>query len=801
MKVSEAWLKQWVDYDFSGEKLKDQLTNAGLEVDARIMVAGEFTNIIVAKVVSLHPHPNAQKLTICKVDTGKEILQIICGASNVCNNLKVALALPGAVLPDNFKIKETKLRGELSQGMLCSYSELKIDRDSDGIIELDDDAPVGMDLRQYLQLDDHVLEIELTPNRADCLGMVGIAREVAALNNLVLKEVDLKISKIDIDDTLNVSLDSPQLCPQYAKRIIKNINPDIKTPLWMREALLRAGIRPKFVIVDITNYVMLELGQPMHAFDLEKIEGDIYVRSAKPNEKMVLLDDTKVTLDNSELLITDDKKPLALAGIMGAKDSAVNESTRDILLESALFNPKAISGVARRFGLQSDSAQRFERGVDKKLQVLALQRATELVLDIAGGKAGPIVLVNSLEHLPQDISINFNPSKVKTLTGVDLPFALMKDILVRLGFVVVEKNDEATSQNSEATWLVRVPSHRMDIKIDVDLVEEIIRVNGYENLPSLKIPANLKTGTIDFNETIAKKIGNFLSNRGYSEVISYSFIDPKLQSILFPDTKALSLLNPISQELSQMRLSIIPGLIAAMIYSFYRQCHSFRLFETGTVFMPDDNGFVEQHKISGLISGLQNELNWIDQKRKFDFYDLKGDVEALLKSMKVQEFKFEPIDDVLLHPGKSAKIVVQNEIKGYLGAIHPKILSELDFDNDVFVFEIDSSLFANTSKVQYKQISRYPKIRRDLSFLVAKDVNAAQIKAQVQQVIPQSILKGFEVFDVYSGESIAQDKKSLAIALTLQDDHRTLIDSEVNEMIKAVVIKLEDNFSIILRDQ
>lgn len=792
MKVSEAWLKEWVDYSFSGQELQEQLTRAGLEVESRMPVSGEFSNVVVGQVLETRAHPNAQKLTICDVTTGKETLQIICGAPNVCKNLKVAVALDKAVLPGNFKIKETKLRGELSQGMLCSYKELGIDRESEGIIELADDAPVGMPFVDYLFLNDHVLDIDITPNRADCLSILGVAREVAALNNLKLKKPELALSEVSIDDSLDVHIDNPELCPQYAGRVIKGISSKVETPIFIKERLLRCGIRPKYLVVDITNYVMLEFGQPMHAFQLEKIKGDIRVRTAKENEILELLDETQVTLKNSELVIADDEKALALAGIMGAKDSAIGEVTEDIFLESALFMPRAIMGVARRFALTSDSAQRFERGVDKALQVLALNRATELILKIAGGKAGPITLVSDSNHLPEDIKVEFNPEKVKRLTGLAVEMQLMQDILTNLGCSIV-KND--------SSWSVRVPSYRYDLKIAEDLIEEILRINGYDKLPSHEIPAVLKKGSYEPLENVQRKLSNILCNRGYSQAISYSFVDPKLQSLLFNENQTLDLLNPISQELSQMRISLLPGLLAALIYNLHRQINQIRLFETGVVFLNTDNKIIEQNMISGLLAGDKNEFNWVDEKRKFDFYDLKGDVEILFKALNIENPTFAPASHEFLHPGKSAQISVNNKVVGYIGALHPKILDVLDITSDIFVFEIACDVFLEPKIPQYKYISKYPKIRRDLSFLIAKEVSRTEVENTVSSIIPQDKLKGFEVFDVYMGKNVPEGKKSLAIALTLQDDHRTLVDNEINDMIKAVVQELEEKFSIILREQ
>lgn len=794
MKISYSWLKEWVNCDLNVNDLAKQLTLAGLEVDAIYDVAGDFNNVIVAEVLSTKPHPDAQKLTICNVTTNERTLQIVCGAPNVRANLKVALALEGAKLPNGLVIKNAKLRGELSEGMLCSSEELKIDFDNlDGIMELPTDAPVGKSLREYLNLDDTILEIDLTPNRSDCLSILGIAREVAALNNCKLNVKAIETTQIANENSLSVHLDNSTDCPLYCGRVINNINPDSQTPMWMKTKLIHSGIRPIHPVVDVANFVMLELGQPMHAFDLAKLSGDIVVRLAKKNEPLELLDGQEVTLDESVLVISDANAALALAGIMGGNNSAVSENTTDIFLESAYFNPVAISGVARRFGLNTDSSQRFERGVDPNLQALALERATQLLLEIVGGDAGPITLVSDAVNLVQIEKIYFNPDKVKKLTGLEIDKEEILKILQNLNFKV--------SVSEEDNWIVISPSYRFDIKGEVDLIEEIVRLYGYDKLPSAKIIAPLEKGLISFTEEITSKIGSFLKDRGFSESISYSFVDPQLQKVLFPTASPLTLKNPISKDLSQMRVSLIPGLLASMIYNLHRQQNSLKLFEAGIIYDGVDKALKEIPKVGGLITGTFGDLNWSEEKRVVDFYDLKGDIEALFNAFKITDVKYEVNEHPVLHPGKTAEIFIDNNSVGWIGELHPRLKYELGLENDVYLFEIGLSAFKQIHVAEYKNISKYPKIRRDISFLIEKNINSNEVQTAILDVIPKDLLKGFDIFDVYMGKNIPEDKKSIALALTLQDDQRTLVDKEVNDLMDAVIKQLTDKFSIILRDQ
>ncbi len=793
MKVSESWLREWVNPPLDGQQLAAQLTMAGLEVDAVSPVAGEFNKVVVAHVLKTTPHPQADKLTLCEVDAGgATAYNVVCGASNVRSGLKVALALPGANLPGGIQIKETVLRGQPSQGMLCSTTELGLDDSSEGILELASDAPVGVDLREYLALNDQVLDIDLTPNRADCFSMLGVAREVAALNKMTVKAFPIKAAQPKTDEMLAINLTASDACPQYCGRVIRGINPDAITPLWMRERLRRAGLRPLHPVVDVTNYVMMELGQPMHAFDLQTIAGEINVRYGAKNEMLDLLDGQHIELTESVLVIADSNKPLAIAGIMGGEASAVHAETTDIFLESAFFNPIIVAGVARRYGLCSDSSQRFERGVDPALQLGALERATELLQTIVGGRVGPVTQVSDAKLLPGKINISFNPQKVKRLSGLVIAENDMVMILESLGMGV---------ERQQENWTVAVPTHRFDIQLDVDLVEEIIRLYGYDNMTAQPMISSVHAGVINPSERLATQIAAFLSDRGFVETISYSFIDPQLQDAIYPDAETLQLLNPISQELSQMRAGMLPGLIASMIYNVHRQQTAIKFFETGVVFDVVGGKLQERACIAGLMTGECGGLNWCESTQKFDFYDLKGDLEAMFAALNIQDARFMASDQhPALHPGQAARVLIGGKEIGWLGVMHPRLADALDLNDDVILFELSLNELLHAMPVRYKPISKYPQIRRDLSLLVNNKVTAAQIEKAVREVIVNDWLKAFDVFDVYQGESIPAGKTSLAIALTLQDDKRTLVDAEINAIIDAIIRKLEDEFDILLRD-
>jgi len=793
MKVSELWLREWVNPSLTGQQLVTQLTMAGLEVDGFHPVAGNFDHVVVAKVLQTTPHPQADKLTLCEVDAGGSLIKVVCGASNVRAGLMVALALPGATLPGGMTIKESMLRGELSQGMLCSGSELGLEDQSEGIIELAEDAPIGLDLRDYLSLNDHVFEIDLTPNRADCFSVLGVAREVAALNRLPLQVLPCVTIEPTIPDSLAVHVHAPEGCPQYYGRVIRSINPHATTPLWMQERLRRGGIRLLHPVVDVTNYVMLELGQPLHAFDLQTITGTINVRYGHRNEELTLLNGQDVTLNEQILVIADSEKALAIAGVMGGEFSAVQPDTIDVFLESAYFNPLTVAGVARRFGLSSDSSQRYERGVDPTLQARALERATDLLLSIVGGHVGPITSVIHSDQLPSKITILFHPGKVKQLTGLELPEDEMALMLQGLCMVV-----DRESQH----WKVQVPSYRFDVALDVDLVEEITRLYGYDNIQAQPTMAVVRAGIINADERLVTKASTYLCAKGYHETISYSFVDPELQAAIYPEAEVLSLLNPISSELSQMRAGMWPGLIASMVYNVHRQQTAIKFFEAGVVFDVEGGVVQERACLAGVLTGETGSLNWSEPSRLFDFYDMKGELQSLFAFLGRHDAVFVPAVHAALHEGQTARIMMGDQAVGWIGVLHPRLTDALDLSSDVMLFELSLSKLLDIDKapVLYRRISKYPQIRRDLSLLVDQDVMAAQIERVVREIVAIRLLKAFDIFDVYAGESIPAGKKSLAIALTLQDDDRTLTDVEINAIIDAIIDKLDEELGILLRD-
>lgn len=793
MKICESWLREWVDYSICLNALSQKLTLAGLEVDGCYPVAGAFEGVVVGHVLQTKKHPQADKLTLCQVDAGhSEPLQIVCGASNVRPGLKVALATVGARLPQGLQIKACKLRGEASHGMLCSTVELGIDEQSDGILELPMDAPVGTDLRDYLVLNDNVLDIELTPNRADCFSVLGVAREVSALTGGQYKNIPNTVITSTITDKLEVSILKTDACSNYAGRVIRRIRTDVETPIWMKERLRRSGLRSVHPVVDILNYVMLEVGQPMHAFDLECIEGGVCVRESLANESLTLLDGQTIELPPGILMIADHKKPLAIAGVMGGEQSAVKLETVDIFIESAFFSPIALAGTARYFGLNTDASQRFERGVDPAIQCQALEYATALIQQIVGGEAGPVQLQTYTEHLPINPSILFRPSRVARLTGVLIDDRVMIDIFEKLGMTVFQEENQ---------WLVTSPTYRFDIQNETDLVEEALRVYGYDQISAQPITTEMRAGKMSPLEDISQSIAGFLANRGYRETISYSFVDPALQSLLYPNHTAEILLNPISSDLSQMRTGLWSGLIAAMIHNLHRQQTALKIFETGTVFHRIDDVRHEEPCAAGLLTGHYGQLNWREQKGVYDFFDLKGDVEALLSHLGQCDIMFKrPLSPhAALHPGKSAEIWCNNAHIGWIGALHPALMDALDISMEVLMFEVSLKTLCKPERKIYQTISRYPQTRRDLSLLIDDAVTSAEIEAAVREVVDSSCLKSFDVFDVYYGDSIPKGKKSLAIALTLQNDSRTLVDAEIQSMIESILQKLEGSFSAVLR--
>lgn len=795
MKFSEKWLREWVNPTVSTEELVEQITMAGLEVDAVDAVAGEFSGVVVGEVVECGQHPDADKLRVTKINVGgDELLDIVCGAPNCRLGLKVAVATVGAVLPGNFKIKKAKLRGQPSFGMLCSYSELGISEESDGIIELPLDAPVGQDIREYLQLEDVTIEVDLTPNRADCLGLKGLAREVGVLNQAEVKELEINTVAPAIDDKLEITLEAPQACPRYLGRVLRNVDVKASSPLWLTEKLRRCGIRSIDPVVDVTNYVLLELGHPMHAFDLSKIEDKVVVRMPKAGEKLTLLDGNEVELKADTLVIADGNKPLAMAGIFGGLDSGVTTETKDILLESAFFAPLAIAGKARQYGLHTDASHRYERGVDPQLQRDAMERATSLLLEIVGGEAGPIIEAKDDNFIPAAKSVVLRQARLDRVLGIEIAADTVTEIMQRLGFGV---------EASEAQWNVEVPAYRFDISIEEDLIEEVARVYGYNNIPHVAPKAELAMSEHKEANVALNLLKRTLINRGYQEAITYSFVDPKTQQQLHPELDAMILPHPISSDMSAMRVSLWTGLLQSVSYNQKRQQPRVRLFESGLRFVPDSAekaGVRQEQVLSGVISGNRSDEHWQLEDKAVDFYDIKGDIEALLaNTAAIDEFRFEAAEHSALHPGQTAAIYRADKLVGYVGAIHPQFEKTLGLNGRTFVFELDLTVIASRKLPEAGEISKFPANRRDIAIVVEDKVAAADILACIQKFGGNQLV-GLNLFDVYKGKGIAEGQKSLAISLTLQDVSRTLEEQEIQAVVDNVVTQLSDNFGASLRD-
>ncbi|WP_367606465.1 phenylalanine--tRNA ligase subunit beta [Legionella sp. W05-934-2] len=792
MKVSLHWLKSWVDSDWDANTTAEQITMAGLEVDGIIPAAGNFNDVIVAEVTATSPHPDADKLTLCQVNTGKGEVDIVCGAHNVRAGLKVALAQVGAVLPNGLKIKPAKLRGQPSQGMLCSATELGMADQSEGILELPDDAPVGENLRTYLALDDTTLDIDLTPNRADCFSIRGVAREVAALARRSVNPLPSVTIPIKSRLKRSIHLNAGLACGRFCGRVIENINPNAVTPLWMQERLRRCGLRTIHPVVDITNYVMMELGQPMHAYDNDKLQGAMQVRFANDGESLLLLDDKEISLSPDALVIADEKQSLSLAGVMGGAQSSVTVDTHAIFLESAFFNPKHIAGIARRYGLCTDSSQRFERGIDPSIQTVAIDYASELILSICGGDAGELTVAENLADLPQQALIQFNPAKVKQLTGVDIAEAEIEKMLQALGLDIDSKS---------TPWRVKAPSYRFDMNLDVDLVEEVIRLYGFQHIVGSPMEGEIVHGSIDAIEVLNDKIANGLVLRGYQETVTYSFVDPQVQKAFYPEEETMDLLNPLSSEMSQMRLGLWPGLVASMLHNLHRQHTSMHLFESGVIFDYSKGKIIEKPMIAGLALGQRGAINWCDDVSKIDFYDIKGDVQALCRFIGLNNIQLKASTHPALHPGQSADIYVQQKWVGRMGQLHPRLAAALDISQTVFLFELCLSALATFSpKPAYRSFSKFPLIRRDLALLVDEATEFEQIKRLVEKAVGNELLRSVDVFDRYLGESIPKGRKSLAISVAMQAADKTLTDIEINNKISAILKILQQELSIELRE-
>lgn len=795
MKFSESWLREWVNPALTTNELAEQISMAGLEVDGVDAVAGEFSQVFVGEVVDASQHPDADKLKVTKVNVGgDELIDIVCGAPNCRTGLKVAVAVVGAVLPGDFKIKKAKLRGQPSFGMLCSFSELGISDDHDGIIELPSDAPIGMCLREYLQLDDHALEVDLTPNRADCLGIKGIAREVGVLNQLDVCQPVIESVAGTIDTVVKVNLDAPEACPRYLARVIRNVDLSQASPLWMQERLRRSGIRSIDAVVDVTNYVLLELGHPMHAFDYRAISGDIHVRFAHEGETLTLLDGNEVTLQTNTLVIADADKALAMAGVFGGADSGVQSTTQDILLEAAFFSPDAILGKARQYGLHTDASHRYERGVDFTLQRTAMERATALLIDIVGGQAGPITEAVAEQYLPARNTIICRESTLTRRIGYQFPTDTVTEIFQRLGF---------QAQYANGQWQVKAPSYRFDIAIEEDLIEEVTRIFGYNNIPNQLPAGRLTREKVSEAQQTPSQLKNVLLQQGYYEAITYSFVDPKKQTALFNDQTALVLPHPISADMSAMRVSLITGLLDTMGYNQKRQQNRIRLFETGLKFVADEqaeNGVAQIPMIAGVVSGGLLSSHWQGANDEVDFFAVKGDVERLLATTGYgDDFVFVKSNKSHLHPGQGADIYLNNKCVGFVGALHPQFEKIFGLQSRAFVFELEQAALLARALPRAKAISKYPSIKRDLAFVISEKVQYADIIKEINDLQVANLVH-FDLFDVYRGANLPSGHQSLALSLTFVNVARTLAEEEVQQAVEQIVKQLASSLNAELRD-
>jgi phenylalanyl-tRNA synthetase beta chain len=790
MLFSANWLKKWVDIDLPVEQLCDRLTASGLEVDTFEPVAGPFSGVVVAQILSCESHPNADKLRVCSIDFGgAEPAQVVCGAPNARAGIKIPLAQVGAVIGEDFKIRKAKLRGVESFGMACSARELGLSDDHSGLMELPEDAPVGTDIREYLQLDDYSIEVELTPNRADCLSIQGVAQDVSASCNAKLNALEIQPVEASINDTIEVTLEAGKDCPRYVGRIIRGIDPTAPTPLWMVEALRRSGIRSISATVDATNYVLMELGQPMHAFDLDRLQGNVTVRRGRQGESLVLLDGKEVGVDDSLLAICDEAGPVALAGIMGGLDSGVTEATSNILLESAYFKPSTISGKARELGLHTDASHRFERGVDPQGQIRAIERITALLLKIAGGEAGPLIHAVSDAHVPVQNEVVLRHARLNRVLGVDLEQEEVNSILERL---------RMSPEFKENTWKVKAPSDRFDIEIEEDLIEEVARIFGYDNIHAALPAGELDPGIIPEARVRLESIQQALCAAGYTEAINYSFTSIDLLKTFSMDEHVLPLANALNADLEVMRTALLPGLMETLSRNLRRQQDRLKIFETGTVFDQEDSLTETQH-IAAVACGSYVPEQWGVSARSIDFFDLKGDMEQVLALRgETGEVEFRNTQLAWLHPGQAAMVSIDGEDIGWAGSVHPSILKQMEIKGPVLAFELNIELLSKRELACTKNISRFPSVRRDLALFVPENISFAKIRRNVID-LSGDLLTKLVLFDLYSGHNVEKGYKSLAIGLIFQNVSCNLTNEVVDSLVQNIVQGLEQRLDAQLR--
>jgi phenylalanyl-tRNA synthetase beta chain len=788
MKISLQWLSDWADTGSDVRGLAHALTMVGLEVEAIEPAAPPLANVVVGEVKSVTKHPDAEKLNVCRVSNGREELQIVCGAPNVRVGMKAPLAMIGAKLPNGIEIKQAKLRGVESSGMLCSARELGLSEDASGLYDLPAELQVGQELSAALRLNDTIFEVNLTPNRGDCMSIAGVAREVAALRKQPLHPPVIKPVEAQSRERFPVRLEGGAACSKFGSRVVRGIRTHAKSPFWMQERLRRAGLRPISAVVDITNYVMLELGQPLHAYDLNKLNGSIIVRYARAGETLKMLDGRVVELTPDTLMIADERTLLGMGGVMGGEDSGISDETRDVLFEAAFFHPSAVAR-GRRYGLITDASQRFERGVDPEHQERAIERATQLLLECAGGTPGPLEITRTAERYPARSAIRVRHQRVQHVLGAPLSADVVTDCLTRLGMKV---------EGSAPAWSVTPPSWRFDISIEEDLIEEVARLYGFDNIPEQNEIAAQRMQPWTETRVRNERTADALVDRGYQEAITYSFTEPAIQAVLQPGP-AFALANPISAELAVMRASLWPGLLQALGSNQRRQQQRVRLFEIGRRYSGADGA--ETEVVAGVVAGSALPEQWGAEATKVDFFDVKADVEALLDlTGDAAQFRFVPERHPALHPGQSARIWRGDRSVGWLGALHPEHSRRLDLTYPVFVFEIETTAGLTRDVPVFAEISKYPAIRRDIAVIVDEDLAVQRLLDTVREVAG-TLLQGLTVLSVYRGRQFEKGKKSIALGLQLQDTSRTLTDSEADALVARVIEQLTLKLHATIRDK
>jgi phenylalanyl-tRNA synthetase beta chain len=784
MQFSEYWLRQFVNPAMNADELGQALTMAGLEVEEQALVAQPFNNVVIGEIIAVEKHPDADRLQLCKVDIGQaEPLQIVCGAPNARVGLKAPCAMLGAKLAD-FEIKKAKVRGVESFGMLCSAKELGLAEQADGLLALPVSATVGQNVREYLGLDDTLYTIKLTPNRADCLSILGIARDVVAITGATMTLPTITAAKLDSTKAVTVNVAESAACPSYFGRMIEGVNVSAETPDWMIRALERSGLRSISVVVDITNYVLLELGQPMHAFDSDQLKGDITVRFAQLNECIKLLNDTEAKLLTDDLVIADDSGPIALAGVMGGEPTSVTDQTKNIFLESAFFTSDVMAGKARRLGLSTDSSYRFERGVDYGNTKQALERATGLVLTICGGQAGPIT--EAVANLPERQLVTLRYARVRSVLGIDIAREKVGAILLQLGFSFQEEGD---------SFIVQAPTYRFDIEREADLIEEIARLHGYDKIPAIAPVANLSMLPLPAAQLSEHWLKELMQTQGYQEVVTYSFVDESWERDLLANPNPIKLKNPMASNLSVMRSGLWGGLLEVLTYNLNRKQERAMLFEVGSTFYRLDNGYREETHVAGLCYGAVLPEQWSEAARDADFYDVKAMVDRLTHDQATYSKETHPA----LHPGQTARIYINGMTVGWLGKLHPKWHQHYDLPKSTILFELEKQALLQTQVPRYQEVLKTIPVRRDIAIVVDEQVEVqAVIDAVYAAKIP--LLQKIQLFDIYQGKGVAENKKSLAFLILMQDTHIMMVDSKAEAAMAKLLSLLENKFDAQLRN-